>query len=697
MFRLLPKATNLIIVFAGMLILWMSQWSLITGFPLWKKAEGALIDHRYKQRGERFPDTNLVLVGVETSSLSLDTLNPSEIEASLTLQEMSQPFPWSRDVYAATLDKLMDAGAKVVVFDFVFAAPSQGDDAFAAELRKYQGHVVLCAMYEATEQKITPPNSNLLAAATDKGVGLANIWSDIDGVFRRGKYRTSQIRESSNQDIKKFLDQYPDDLVAMSARAVEEYRGDIRTPPYDHDNFINFHGAAGLYRPIPIETLFVDRLWNNPPISGGSIFKNKIVVVGPIAQIFQDVHETPYGDMPGPEIQIEMMATLDTHSSLEDSSRIFNLSVTAAMVILALLICLRVHNAALKLCFLFGTTLGFLIVCQITFNKANVVIAMMPPLFGFIGTGSFGIFFQYTLEQFEKRRYRNILDRYVSKSVAKSILEDKRSFEESLNGRKQSCTVLFSDIRGFTTMTEGADPEQLVKQLNEYFLEMVGAVLKEDGSLQKFIGDAIMAAWGDVKTEGPENDSRRAVRTALAMRAALIKLNERWQKQPNRLPLHIGVGINEGEMIVGNIGHPQRMEFTLLGDGVNLAARLESATKQFHADILIGERVEALTREHFVYRRVGLITFRGKTRPIETFDVISESTQPPPPWLEKYHDAIKLFRTREFQAAREIFQKVSSELSGLDFLCEMYIERCRDYTENPPPADWNGTFVLTEK
>jgi adenylate cyclase len=322
---------------------------------------------------------------------------------------------------------------------------------------------------------------------------------------------------------------------------------------------------------------------------------------------------------------------------------------------------------------------------------------MVPPLFGFVGTASFGIVSQFILEQFERRRYRSVLERYVSKGVAKTILDDKRSFVDSLSGRKLSVTVLFSDIRGFTTMTERSDPEQLVQQLNEYFLEMVGAVLKENGTLQKFIGDAIMAAWGDVHTEGAEEDARRAVRTALDMRAALAKLNVRWQNQPNRVPLNIGMGVNTGEIIVGNIGHPQRMEFTVLGDGVNQAARFESATKQFHSDILVGESVEALTRKHFVFRQVGLLTVKGKTKPVEAFNVLSEASQPPPAWLGRYHEAIQLYRRRQFPEAAKMFQSVLAEIGGPDFLCQMYIEWSVLYMHEPPPEDWNGTLVLTEK
>jgi adenylate cyclase len=322
---------------------------------------------------------------------------------------------------------------------------------------------------------------------------------------------------------------------------------------------------------------------------------------------------------------------------------------------------------------------------------------MMQPLFCLIVPGAFGVVFQYALEQFERLRYRNVLGRYVSENVAKAVLEDTRSFEESLRGQKKPVTILFSDIRGFTSMTETSDANKLVAQLNEYFLEMVGMVLKEGGTLQKFIGDAIMAAWGDTHSESLESDAQRAVSAALQMRAALAKLNGQWKDNPDRPQLSIGIGVNHGEVIVGNIGHPQRMEFTVLGDGVNLAARLESATKQFKADILIGEQTEKLTREKFIFRSVGAIAFKGKTEPIEFFFLLGDRSQPAPAWLEKYQDAVKLYRGRKFAEAAALFEAVQKEIGGKDYLCEMYVERCEAFLEKPPGVDWDGSFKLTEK
>jgi adenylate cyclase len=696
--RRYTTTANLVVAVMGLLVFWLSQRNWVVNSTPWQKLEGALIDQRYHLRGERPGDTNIVLVGINDSSLALDYLAPEEIAASPTLQLMTKPFPWNRAAYAATLDKLMGAGAKVVVFDFMFVAPNDGDKEFAEMLKKYPGQVILAANIEisGSKYKYNPPASELSEAVGPDGAGLGTVWDDADGVLRRGIYQTSLERES--RQLSDFAGSvYPDNLFHMTALAVKKFTGHLESPPYQKDNFIDYQGPAKTYIPLPIEDLFVEKLWNAPPISGETTFRNKIVIVGPIANIFQDLHNTPFGVLPGPEIQAQMTATLLNHSSLREPSAGFNTLLTLGMVALALAICLLIKNALLKPALLIITTFGFWAVCQYAFSHSGVVVAMMPPLFGFVASGSLGVVSQFILEQIERYRYLNVLERYVSKNVAKSILDDKRSFLDSLSGRKQSLTVMFSDIRGFTSMTEGADPEHLVKQLNEYFMEMVGIVLAERGTLQKFIGDAIMAAWGDVHSEGAEEDARRAVRTTLQMRAALAKLDKQWAGQANRSALHIGMGVNHGEMIVGNIGHPQRMEFTVLGDGVNLAARLETATKQFHTDLLVGESVEALTRQHFIFRRVGLVTFKGKTKPVDTFNVLGERPEADPPWLGRYHEAIGLFHQRQFEAAGALFKAVAAEIGGPDALCDLYLKECATFANVPPPAGWNGSFVLSEK
>jgi adenylate cyclase len=703
MVKFLIQHAKWIIVAVGLLAFGLPfwRWPKITEFDFWQKWQGALIDHRYNTRAERLAHPDIKLVGLANSTLSMDELAPEEIAASPTLQLMQQPWPWDRRVYAAVLEKLMAAGAKVVVFDLVFAAETDGDGVFAQALQKYKDHVVIGSQFSSedvngkTFQKYTPPNSQLLLPGTKDIVGMVNLWADPDGVERRGRYRTSIERETPQ--LQKFADKYPDDLIHMSALAVEKFTGEVRTPPYDRNNFIDFRGPAGTYDALPLEEMFVDKLWQAPPFNGGSIFRDKIVVVGPMAEIFHDIHRTPFGTMPGPEVQAQMMATLLENSSLGEPEPIFSAVLTLFILGLTLGICLWIHHALIKALLLAGVAVAFVAACQVAFGPGHCVLLMMPPLFCLVTTGSFGVVFQFALEQIERRRYRNVLDRYVSKNVARTILDDKRSFEEALSGRKQPVTILFSDIRGFTTMTESTDAGKLVAQLNEYFADMVGIVLKEEGTLQKFIGDAIMAAWGDTHSDGLGVDARRAVNAALQMRPTLAKLNDRWKDNPDRAKLAIGIGVNHGEVIVGNIGHPQRMEFTVLGDGVNLAARLESATKQFHMDILIGEEAEKLTHDQFVYRAVDLLTFKGKTRPVEVFGVLSDRSQPPPAWLATYHEAIKLYRGRQFAGAITRFETVQKEIGGGDFLCTMYAGRCADYIKQPPPDNWDGSHTLSEK
>jgi adenylate cyclase len=714
MVRFLFHRPKWIVVIVGILIFWLTQTNWLTASNLWQKAEGMLIDRRYLLRGENFPDPRIKLVGLGTSSFKLDALAPEEIAASPTLQQMQQPWPWDRSVYAAILEKLMNAGAKVVMFDFVFASETDGDDVFARALQKYKDRVVIGEMFADEEgpngktKKLTTPNARLLLPGTESVAGLVTLWPDSDDVIRRARYNTSIEREelddpSLNPKIAAYLkkmigeNKIPDDLTHITALAAEKFKGQIPIPSPSQLKFINFQGPAGTYRPLPLENLFVDALWQKPPFNGGLVFSNKIVIVGPMAEIFHDVHTTPFGEIAGPEIQAQMTAALLDNSWLTQTSKNFNVALTAAMVVLALLICLGIPQALLKGLLLVGSTVALLVCSQIAFTDHNLVLQMMPPLFCLVATGSFGIVFEYALEQLERRRYRNVLDRYVSANVAKTILEDRRSFVEALKGRKQPVTVLFSDIRGFTTMTESSDAEKLVAQLNEYFLDMVGNVLQQNGTLQKFIGDAIMAVWGDTYSDGVAADARKAVTCALQMRAALAKLNDSWKENPDRAKLSIGIGVNHGEVIVGNIGHPRRMEFTVLGDGVNLAARLESATKQFHADILVGEQVEKLTREQFVYRIVDLMTVKGKTKPVEVFALLGDGSQSPPAWLAVYHEAIKLYRARKFSQAADRFEDARKEIGAEDFLCAMYRLRCAAYEQKPPPENWDGSFTLAEK
>lgn len=696
--KFLSKYSKWIIAIFGFLVFGLSETDWLTNEPYWQRAEGTLIDRRYLLRGERLPDPDIQLVGLTSTCFQMDELSTNEIDDSPVLQLMQQPWPWDRRVYAGILDKLLSGGAKVVMFDFVFAGQTDGDEVFAQALQTNKDHVVIGEMFlnekgtNSKTVKLTSPNDDLMLPGVESSVGLVNMWPDADGVVRRVKYVSSIEHESGLDNLG-----FPEDLTHISAMSVIKFTGHNPAPRDDALHYIDFQGPPGTYRPLPVEEMFVDRLWQAPPFNGGQIFSNKIVIVGPIAEIFHDDQETPFGDMPGPEIQAQILGALLHGSWLTESPPTINVALALLMLWFGLEICLRIRNAVLKFGMLVAVVIVFFVGCQFAFSYHKLILPMTQPLFCLIVPSAFGIVFLFALEQIERSRTRSVLERYVSKNVAKTIMDDQRSFLESLSGRKKSVTVLFSDIRGFTSMTESSDAGKLVAQLNEYFLEMVGVVLKENGTLQKFIGDAIMAAWGDTHSEGLAEDARRAVSAALQMREALVRLNAQWASQPDRVKLKIGIGVNHGEIIVGNIGHPQRMEFTVLGDGVNLASRLESSTKQFHTDILVGEETEKLTREFFIYRNVGAIAFKGKTKPIETFVVLSDRSLPPPKWLAKYHEGIGLYRDRKFDLALAKFQEAQGEIGDEDFLCAMYIEQCENLFHQGLKSGWDGSFTLSEK
>ncbi len=702
MLGILTRYAKLIVALFALSMFWITQTDWFKNSTPVRRLEGISIDDRYRRRGIGEPSPDVKILGLDTSTLTLNALSPEEIQGSEALQLMQKPFPWDRKVHALVLEKLMTAGAKVVVFDFVFHGPTDGDKEFAALLHKYKDRVVIGSMFG--EANLTEPGgdtgvalqyveaeSSVILDPKDDIQGYVNCTPDVDGIYRRNQCQTSLEKENK-------LPGFPDDKTSLSALAARKFSASVAFPPYDRSNFIDFCGPGGTFQPLPLEKIFVERDWRAPPFEGGKIFKDKIVVFGPLAEIFQDRHQTPWGVMPGPEVQANRIATLLRGSTLDETSPRFKLFLTFGMILVALGVCVVIRNVFFKGFFLAVIGVGFFLTCQSVFTYQNRVIEMVPPLFGLVTTGTFGMFFQYVLEWFERHRINNVLEKYVSKNVAKTILKNPKSFVESLTGRKQKVAILFCDIRGFTTMTESVDANELVAQLNEYFSKMVHIIEEEKGgTLQKFIGDAIMAAWGDTIVRGGEMDVRLAIETALAMRAALQKLNESWKEKPNRKELSIGIGINYGEVVVGNIGSANRMEFTVLGDGINLAARFESSTKQFHTDLLVGEAAEALARNYFVFRKVGLITFKGKTKPVDVFAVISDTSVPPPSWLATYHEGILLFRQREFIPASERFRCAEEIIGAEDFLCQMYIRACVQYSQYPPPEDWDGVFVLKEK
>src|SRR4051812_9131991 len=314
------------------------------------------------------------------------------------------------------------------------------------------------------------------------------------------------------------------------------------------------------------------------------------------------------------------------------------------------------------------------------------------PLFGPDGApiGSMLVFEDIT----EETRVRSTMARYMSAEVVEEVLAGG---ESELGGKTQTVSILFSDVRNFTGVSEALGARETVSLLNEYFGEMVEVVTRHGGILDKYIGDAIMALFGAPFAK-PE-DADHALAVGNGMLITLRELNGRRLAQ-GKQPIDIGVGIATGEVVLGNIGSPSRMEYTVIGDKVNLASRLESANKYYHSKILLDETtVGALTNGHAdCLREIDLLRVKGKDRPVAVYESLGYLE--PGPVLEEAMDhfagGLAAYRACDWERAIQRFA-AALELRSDDEPSRMYIERCRHSREPPPPADWGGVWTLTDK
>jgi adenylate cyclase len=295
-----------------------------------------------------------------------------------------------------------------------------------------------------------------------------------------------------------------------------------------------------------------------------------------------------------------------------------------------------------------------------------------------------------------EKRVKATMARYMDPAIAAQML-DNSSDAALLGGASTRATVLFSDIRGFTTLTEELGAQGTVAFLNEYFSLMVDCISHEEGMLDKFIGDAIMAAFGLPIAHGDDED--RAVRAAIAM----IRECRRWsleRVQQGKKPVEMGIGLNTDMVVSGNIGSAKRMDYTLIGDGVNLASRLESACKAYSAQILISENTFNRLRGTYRIRNIDQVVVKGKTEPVGVYEVLDHHTDESFPNLmdvvNYFNEGMRHYRAARFANAIAQFEN-ALDRHPKDNLATTYIERCRYLTDYPPAGDWNGVWVMKEK
>jgi adenylate cyclase len=293
-----------------------------------------------------------------------------------------------------------------------------------------------------------------------------------------------------------------------------------------------------------------------------------------------------------------------------------------------------------------------------------------------------------------EKRMKSTMLRHIDPSVADQLLEDGGDI---LGGKSGIATILFSDIRSFTTLSEELGAQKTVTLLNDYFTIMMESIQREGGMLDKYIGDAIMAAFGMPIAHTDDED--RALRCAISMLQDLTEWNKKRQASGLK-PVDIGIGLNTDSVVAGNIGSPKRMAYTLIGDGVNLASRLESACKQYHARILVSENTYRRLKGTYRSREVDRVVVKGKTQPVAIYEVLEQySEQTFPNMIEVLHhfkSGLSFYRDRRWERAIASFQEALAQNPN-DGLCQIYIERCDVMQANPPPLNWDGSWVMESK
>jgi adenylate cyclase len=641
---------------------------------------------------------DFVFLGIDQSTLQLPPLTPEELAGNRALRLISgRPFPWSREVWAILLDRLFASGARLVIFDLVFNPPNEGDPAFRAALDRHRGKVVLGANFDsARAMQAVVPNDGLIAPPQmqDRRVGYVNFFPDpLDQRVRALAYTmTDRQLAGLPPDPSEEL------FHSFAARGLEQL-GRSSDVPRDHAAHLIRFSSDAAYPPRPLYEVFDPKFWH-ANYGDGAFFKGKIVVVGVSAQVYHDVVDTPLSPSRlGPKLHLEAMAAAMGDQFLHMTPLWVDFLLVAAAGLLAWLLIAFVRRPLTALLLLTGIAAAYLAAARIAYDQIGLLLITVPVLSAFLLSGAFSLGYEFAMERIEKLRTRRTLERYVSKNLVKEILDNPGGFYSSLKGVRIPATILFSDIVGFTSLTENADPEALVRQLNEYLSRMTVAVFENGGTLDKFIGDAVMAVWGNVRSCGPAEDTRMAARAALAMRRELRGLNTAWHGQ-GIAPFAMGIGINQGDVLGGNIGSQEKADPTVIGDAVNLASRLESLTRTYAVDIILGPTATEFVREAFHVRSVARVQVKGIAEPVEIATLIGERNEAIDPELLQhlltYEEGFQKFRQRDFRAAKILLSRFL-EFYPTDHLAKMYLERALEYEVAPPDEEWNAVEVFRKQ
>ena len=542
----------------------------------------------FRWRGPLTPPENLVLLGIDEASLDTELADFG-------------PWPWPRAVQATLAREVLRKGAKSVVFNIVFAGPSAfgpaDDQAFRELLEPWKNQVYLSATY---------------------------VHQELDG-FEQAELRLPRERL------------YPIGLSQFSLNSFGVVRGipglrrlDAMLSPFSLPHPAPLaHVATGV--PVPMQERGIDFLGPRghlPMIPAWSVetvpeaeWRDRIVIVGATAQTLGDQLETPFGQQSGSEVLGSAIAGLLSGRGFRHLALGTLVAISAAWLLLChwrIAASSTAQKTVISIAALALLSLGITLAAWCLGIWLPGSAFLLVPLVG----GSLLAAEQFRVETSQRRFLHSVLSRRVSPTLMRNMLRSGADVWTQLGGQRVRCVVLFTDLIGFTARSSAMEPEPLFTLLNRYFEVMAAPVLAEQGLLDKFIGDSVMAEFGVPQHRGDQEEALAAVRTALAMQSNLHQLNKELEEEGQE-PLRHGIGIHCGDVVAGNLGSSQRLEYTVIGGSVNVASRLESLTRLFpQHSILISREVLDLLGENVRVEALGSHTVKGWPDPIEVFSVI---------------------------------------------------------------------------
>ena len=565
-------------------------------------------------------------------------------------------WPWRRAVFADTLVRL--SGARVIGIDVAFTESSLygvvDDEALARALTALGSKVVIPVQFDDRGGKVTLPDPRFKNAP----LAFVNVRLDSDGIVRtiateRGEYESFAKKISGVADTP------------------EVFR-------------INYLGPTKTIPSIP----FVDVYQGKIP---ASVFKDKTIFIGVTTNDLHDIIGTPFGVMPGIEIHANAVATIQNGNYLKDVSR----GLAFLLIFLAALL----PYAAVQYIKRFSLLIAaFVVLVAATFLGAiiafgsDVIIPVLYLVLAEVLSGGTLVALQYFTESKEKKFIRKTFSFYLMPEVIDEIIKDPEKLR--LGGEKRKVTIFFSDIRGFTTISEKMSAEALTHFINEYLTAMTDIVMEHKGLVDKYIGDAVMAFWGaPIENKDQAKDACRAV---LKMSAKLKELNKKWASEG--VPaIGIGAGINTGDVVVGNMGSEKRFNYTIMGDEVNFGSRLEGLNKAYGTQCIVSESTakEISGDSAFLLRELDLVTVKGKNEPKKIFELITEPvTDMVKKKLQHFADGRAAYIAGKWDEAIAHFKKALA--LGSDGPSTAFIERCEDLKAHPPPH-WTGVYEFKTK